>query len=132
MAGKVVVEKEVVKEALAELLNKIPAFKALVSGEGSLPTRQSGEGHSSTDEGTSTEADGGGKSLLMMLKNTMACCCELGGRFLAGNLTNMTIHTKAALTNLQIQAEIKSDASAAIAGSKMVIDFGCGEHSLTV
>ena len=44
----------------------------------------------------------------------------------------MTIHTKAALTNLQIQAEIKSDASAAIAGSKMVIDFGCGEHSLTV
>ena len=100
MAGKVVVEKEVVKEALAELLNKIPAFKALVSGEGSLPTRQSGEGHSSTDEGTSRETDGGGKSLLMMLKNTTACCCELGGRFLTGNLTNMTIHTKAALTNL--------------------------------
>ena len=31
-AGRVVVEKEVMKEALAELLNKIPAFKALVSG----------------------------------------------------------------------------------------------------
>lgn len=77
-------------------------------------------------------------SLLMMLRNTMACCCELGGRFLSGNLTNMTIHllmyilhTKAGLTNLQIQAEIKSDASAAVAGSKMVIDFGYGEHNVS-
>ena len=57
-AGRVVVEKEVVKEALAELLNEIPAFKALVSGEGARPTRQSGEGPSSADEGTSREADG--------------------------------------------------------------------------
>ena len=36
------VEKEVVKEALAELLNEIPAFKALVLGEGLPLTRQSG------------------------------------------------------------------------------------------
>ena len=39
-AGRVMVKKEVVKE----LLNEIPAFKALVSGEGSLPTRQTGRG----------------------------------------------------------------------------------------
>ena len=39
-------------------LNEILGFKALVSGEGSLPTRQSGEGPSSADEGTSREADG--------------------------------------------------------------------------
>ena len=57
-AGRVVVKKEVVKEALAELLNEILAFKALVSGEGALTTRQSGEGPSSADEGTSREADG--------------------------------------------------------------------------
>ena len=50
------------KEALAELLNKIPAFKALVSGEGALPTRQSGEGPSSADEETSREADGRGEA----------------------------------------------------------------------
>ena len=42
MAGRVMVEKEVVKEALAELLNEIPAFKALVLGEGLPLTRQSG------------------------------------------------------------------------------------------
>ena len=42
MAGRVVVEIEVVKEVLAELLNEIPAFKVLVSGEGSLSTRRSG------------------------------------------------------------------------------------------
>ena len=47
---------------LAELLNEIPAFKALVSGEGMLPTRQSGEGPSSADEGTSREADGRGEA----------------------------------------------------------------------
>ena len=46
------------KEALAELLNKILAFKALVSGEGSLLTRQSGGGSCLVDEGTSREADG--------------------------------------------------------------------------
>ena len=45
------------KEALAELVNEILAFKALVSEEGSLPTWQSGEGPSSADEGTSREAD---------------------------------------------------------------------------
>ena len=61
-AGRVVVEKEVMKEALAELLNKIPAFAALVSGEGSFPTRRSGEGPSSADEGTSREADGRGET----------------------------------------------------------------------
>ena len=42
MAGRVMVEKEVVKEAIAELLNEIPAFKALVLGEGLPLTRQSG------------------------------------------------------------------------------------------
>ena len=61
-AGRVVVEKEVVKEVLAELLNEIPAFKALMSGEGVLPTRQSGEGPTSADEGTSREADGRGEA----------------------------------------------------------------------
>ena len=61
-AGRVVVEKEIVKEVLAELLNEIPAFKALVSGEGARPTRQSGEGPSSADEGTSREADSRGKA----------------------------------------------------------------------
>lgn len=44
MAGKVVVKKEVMKKALTELLNKIPGFKALVLGEVSLLTRQSGGG----------------------------------------------------------------------------------------
>ena len=62
MAGRVVVEKEVVEEVPAELLNEILAFKALVSGEGALPTRQSGEGSSSADEGTSREADGQGEA----------------------------------------------------------------------
>ena len=42
MSGRVMVEKEVVKEALTELLNEIPAFKALVLREGLLLTRQSG------------------------------------------------------------------------------------------
>ena len=56
------VEKEVVKEALAELLNEIPALKALVSGEGSLRTRQSGEGPSSAVAGTSREADDRGEA----------------------------------------------------------------------
>ena len=41
-AGRMVVEKEVVKEALAELLNEISAFKALIPGEGSLLTRWPG------------------------------------------------------------------------------------------
>ena len=41
-AGGMVVEKEVVKEALAELLNEISAFKALMPGEGSLLTRRPG------------------------------------------------------------------------------------------
>ena len=30
------------------------------------------------------------------------------------------------------QAEVKSDASVDAAGSKVVVNFGCGEHSLTV
>ena len=56
-AGRVVVEKEVVKEALTELLGEIPAFRALVSGESSRPARQLADRSSSADEGTSREAD---------------------------------------------------------------------------
>ena len=76
-------------------------------------------------------------TLLMVLKNIMACCSELGGRLLSGNLTKYYhppltsfTHTKAGLTDLQIQAEVKSDASVEVAGSKVVINFGCGEHRL--
>ena len=57
----VVVEKEVVKEALAELLGEIPAFKSLLKGKGpartgreeALPHTRSGP----ADAGTSGSSD---------------------------------------------------------------------------
>ena len=62
-------------------------------------------------------------------KHHMACCSELGGCLLSGNmmihLLTYILHTKAGLTDLQIQAEVKSDASVEVAGSKVVINFGC-------
>lgn len=77
------------------------------------------------------------ESLFELLKNIMACTSELNGRFLSGNLTNLTVYlltfiirTKAGLTNIQIQPEAKSDVGAA--GSKVVFSFGCGEQYLTV
>ena len=41
-------------------------------------------------------------------------------------------HAWAGLTDLQIQAEVKSDVSVEDTGRKVVINFGCGEHRLTV
>ena len=41
-------------------------------------------------------------------------------------------HAWAGLTDLQIQAEVKSNVSVEDTGSKVVINFGCGEHRLTV
>ena len=76
-------------------------------------------------------------TLLAVLRNIMSCSSELGGRFLSGNLTNIAMHlltyiikTIADLGNVQIQPEIKS--AAQNAGSKVVINFGCGEQHLTV
>lgn len=77
--------------------------------------------------------------LLGLLKNIMPCSAELNGRYLAGNLTNIALYLlnfiikeKAGLTDLQIQPEMKSDASTEAAGSKSVFDMGCGERYLTV
>ena len=80
-AGRVVVEKEVVKQALAELLNEIPAFKVLVSGEGSLPTRRSGGGPSSADEGTSREADGRDETSKCKGSQTLSGASNQSGAF---------------------------------------------------
>lgn len=76
-------------------------------------------------------------ALLVVLKDIMACCAELQGRSLSGNLTNIAIWLlqyilQTGLTDLQVQAKVKSDASVDAAGSKVVVNFGCGEHSLTV
>ena len=63
---------------------------------------------------------------LYSMKIRMAVSSELGGQFLLGNLTNLTLHlltyiikTKAGLQNVQIQPEMKS--SVQMAGSKVVI-----------
>lgn len=58
-------------------------------------------------------------------------CSELNGRFLSGNLTNLTLyllkhilHTKAGLTGIQVQPEMKSDTDAA--GTRVVYNIGRG------
>ena len=77
--------------------------------------------------------------LLTLLQNIMTCTSELKGRLLSGNLTNIAIylltyvlHFKAGLTDLQIQAEVKSESSIEHVGSKVVFNLGCGDHHLTV
>ena len=46
------------------------------------------------------------------------------------HLLTYIIKTKAGLQNVQIQLEMKS--SVQMAGSKVVVNFGCGEHHLAV
>ena len=84
-----------------------------------------------------TSSSGIEPALLAVLRNLMTCSGELGGEFWSGNLANLTLHpltyivkTKASLENVQIQAERKS--SAQTAGSKAVVNFGCGQHGLTI
>ena len=77
--------------------------------------------------------------ILTLLQNIIAYSSELKRRLFSGNLTNIAIylltfvlHFKAGLTDLQIQAEMKSESSMEHAGSKVVFNLGCGDCHLTV